>query len=276
MLVDLLEQGVMAGHPIWKPSEDRARPEKVLSTMMTQTEWQSHPLYCEVLRADNVRDHLTIDFGAATGNFVMIGILRSIPRFHERDREVMRLLMPHFTQAFANARIVDFHGLQIHESTDTGYYVHSVDYLARLVSIESDRAKRWRRFFGPNLTEEEMKIKQWVKATVTQFNSGYLNPTQPSLKIRTDNCFVAISMERASGGLGYRLLEKVQRFGDERHALSQRETEVLHWVREGKTNHEIAIILGLSLYTVKDHLKSIYRKLGVDNRTSAVRWHKAP
>ena len=52
--------------------------------------------------------------------------------------------------------------------------------------------------------------------------------------------------------------------------LSKREIQVLHWVKNGKTNQEIAKILDLSLPTVKNHLQSIMRKLNVNNRAQAV------
>lgn len=52
--------------------------------------------------------------------------------------------------------------------------------------------------------------------------------------------------------------------------LSLRESEVLHWVSKGKNNTDIAVIMGISLSTVKKHLEHIYNKLGVENRTSAV------
>ncbi len=53
-------------------------------------------------------------------------------------------------------------------------------------------------------------------------------------------------------------------------ALSARETEVLHWLRAGKRNEEIAQLLSLSPLTVKNHLQRIYKVLGVRNRTEAV------
>lgn len=52
--------------------------------------------------------------------------------------------------------------------------------------------------------------------------------------------------------------------------LGAREREVLHWMREGKTNAEIALILGLSFKTVKNQVQSILVKLRVNNRAQAV------
>lgn len=51
--------------------------------------------------------------------------------------------------------------------------------------------------------------------------------------------------------------------------LTQRQAEVLHWVAEGKTNTEIGTILGCSFFTVKNHLKEIFQRLGVHSRTAA-------
>ena len=51
--------------------------------------------------------------------------------------------------------------------------------------------------------------------------------------------------------------------------LTQRETEVLIWVARGKTNKDIADILGLSPRTVNKHLEHVYVKLGVETRTAA-------
>lgn len=52
--------------------------------------------------------------------------------------------------------------------------------------------------------------------------------------------------------------------------LSARELQVLEWVREGKTNHEIGQILNISPLTVKNHIQKILRKLDVTNRAQAV------
>lgn len=56
----------------------------------------------------------------------------------------------------------------------------------------------------------------------------------------------------------------------EESLLSDREVEVLAWVRDGKTNHEIGQILEISPLTVKNHIQRILRKLNVSNRAQAV------
>lgn len=57
---------------------------------------------------------------------------------------------------------------------------------------------------------------------------------------------------------------------DSGSTLSARETEILRLVVAGSSNKEIASGLDISSFTVANHLKNIYRKLGVKDRTQAV------
>lgn len=52
--------------------------------------------------------------------------------------------------------------------------------------------------------------------------------------------------------------------------LSAREAEIMDWVRKGKTNPEIGMILDISAFTVKNHMQRIFKKLDVLNRAQAV------
>jgi DNA-binding NarL/FixJ family response regulator len=55
--------------------------------------------------------------------------------------------------------------------------------------------------------------------------------------------------------------------------LSAREREVLAHAARGHTNTEIAQLLGVSENTVRFHLKNIYNKINVTNRTEAAGWY---
>jgi DNA-binding CsgD family transcriptional regulator len=59
--------------------------------------------------------------------------------------------------------------------------------------------------------------------------------------------------------------EKIADYG-----LTKRQVEVLQYVAMGRTNPEIAIILGISYRTVDKHLENIYRQIGVETRLAAV------
>jgi DNA-binding NarL/FixJ family response regulator len=51
--------------------------------------------------------------------------------------------------------------------------------------------------------------------------------------------------------------------------LTHRESEVLLWTAQGKSNADIGIILGMSEKTVKQHLGVVFQKMGVESRTAA-------
>lgn len=57
--------------------------------------------------------------------------------------------------------------------------------------------------------------------------------------------------------------------------LTQRENEVMQWVEAGKTDRDVAQLLGVSPGTVSKHLQRIYVKLGVENRTEAASAYRA-
>lgn len=60
--------------------------------------------------------------------------------------------------------------------------------------------------------------------------------------------------------------EKIVTFSD--YNLSERQLEIIDFVRKGLTNKEIATQLYISENTVKYHLKVIYTTLGIDSRNS--------
>jgi DNA-binding NarL/FixJ family response regulator len=51
--------------------------------------------------------------------------------------------------------------------------------------------------------------------------------------------------------------------------LTPRETEVLTWIAQGKTNYEIGVILSACTRTICKHVEHILSKLCVENRTAA-------
>ena len=51
--------------------------------------------------------------------------------------------------------------------------------------------------------------------------------------------------------------------------LTPREVEVLFWISQGKSNHDIGVILGAKTGTICKHVGHILSKLNVENRTSA-------
>jgi len=76
------------------------------------------------------------------------------------------------------------------------------------------------------------------------------------------------SIERETGDP--RTTSGVVNSGFSSASISEREEQVLCWVREGMSNQEIGVQLGISPLTVKNHVQKILRKLGATNRAQAV------
>ena len=55
-----------------------------------------------------------------------------------------------------------------------------------------------------------------------------------------------------------------------REGLTEREQTVLSWLKNGLSNKEIGLAMGISPRTVQKHLQRVYQHLGVRTRVEAV------
>lgn len=125
--------------------------------------------------------------------------------------------------------------------------------------ISQDAISPW-----STLTES---IKAWLLAVS-------VNSTNESLKITCFGSPFNITYERKQGDLHLlRLVQAKEQKSPEalkaKLPITKRESEVLYWVSYGKTSWEISQILAMSPRTVNKHLEQIFKKIEVDNRTSA-------
>jgi DNA-binding NarL/FixJ family response regulator len=57
-----------------------------------------------------------------------------------------------------------------------------------------------------------------------------------------------------------------------KEGITDRESEILALITQGKSNAEVATLTYLSPNTVKSYIRNTYRKIGVESRTQAVLW----
>lgn len=132
------------------------------------------------------------------------------------------------------------------------------------VAWRSPQATTWlQRAHGPH---DHATQRAWLTSAVQQGEAHVeLDPTHR-----------LVARHMGQGGLGEAMLlltlssrnsAALNRLRDV--ALTPRETEVLSWLAKGKTNRDIADILGMSHRTVNKHLEHVFEKLGVETRSAA-------
>ncbi len=223
-----------------------------------------------------------IAFGVTLRDDGMIGIglHRSGRDYTERDRRLLWELHSHIVQAYSNAQIIT------RMRAETAAYESAVNRDALLVCLAASCRINWATPRGyealstykllANRPTDRLnsKVENWVRMQSEQLSSP--------ARLPNPSCPLVIQSER--GTIHIRLIQKgTVRFllmTESKHfdaastfgslALSPRETEVLGWLIQGKSNTEIGNSLGISSRTVQKHLERIYSKLGVENRASVV------
>ncbi|HWE34381.1 MAG TPA: response regulator transcription factor [Solirubrobacteraceae bacterium] len=162
------------------------------------------------------------------------------------------------------------------------------DWVERCVSASSgDEAIELARRYRPHVALVDLFIGEESGAEICE----RLRAAEPSVRVLLFSGAGEISppAARAAGASGFaykdwparKIASAVRAVGlgqsvFEHHVqtgalgLSERERSVLELMASGSTNPEIAAQLHLSKHTVKEHTSSLYRKLGVRNRTEAV------
>ncbi len=129
-------------------------------------------------------------------------------------------------------------------------------------------------FARANLSEEQ------INDNITpQIQAWLQHKPQANQKLNLRGLDYPLAVVLIDQGVGEDTLLKLQEMesvsGDsiirDKLSLTQRESEVLYWISNGKTNREIGLILEMSPRTVNKHLEHIFEKLGVRNRTAAAR-----
>ena len=116
-------------------------------------------------------------------------------------------------------------------------------------------------------------LERWIKQqSLARPNKGAAFRSSTAIKRNGEELVVRLVTDKREGIQLVRLEKQRRAFSAgslERLGLSRRETEVLRWLAQGKTNAGIGAGLGLSRFTVRKHLEHIYQKLGVQTRTAA-------
>jgi len=119
--------------------------------------------------------------------------------------------------------------------------------------------------------EDEAHVTEAIQAGA----NGYLSKMLPASElVHALKTFTADGVMIPQPLMG-KLIQGLRQMGQPGYenapdALTATEIKVMSLLGKGKSNKEIAVSLGCSVKTVKNHLNSIFQKLAVNNRTEAV------
>lgn len=260
-LPEAIAEGVLSAHPFWNHVLDPAMPLKIISDMLSARQWLNHPFYRELLAEDGVLDHMNIEIGESPRSFTTVGVMRSSRGYSEVDRATLLLLKPHIAQAFRNARVAEMCSLSGVDGDEGRGSMLRVTAVGELEDVPLKSG-------GGHPVPPP--VRKWVHKQVAWLNRGVVDQAIEPFIWEQGHRRMSFRLQRQWGRPGYLLSFCLIR-EKATPRLTQREKEVMRWLAEGKSAPEIAIILGLSAHTVKDYIKQIYHKLGVENRMSAVR-----
>ncbi|MBK4346237.1 response regulator transcription factor [Lacisediminihabitans changchengi] len=111
-----------------------------------------------------------------------------------------------------------------------------------------------------------------VDSALEQGVHGYLSKTLPArdlvAALETVHAGEQVVSEPPRAGTSTRALD----WPGKSEGLSDRESEILALITQGKSNADVASLTYLSPNTVKSYIRNIYRKIGASSRTRAVLW----
>jgi len=253
-----------------------------ITDFVTQRQFRRTDLFNELYHPLRIPYNMGASLALKRHCLVAIGLNRGGRDFAPDELALLEILRPHVVQAFGNAETVTKMREELSSRTqameDMDRAVLSLTPQGR-IQWATPRASRLLTDYGL----QGKRQSDWLPATLREWVNQQLAPLgSPSELPAPLNPLViarngrTLTMRVVQNG-GQRLL-----FLDETYTefpmaalaslgLSGRETEILGWVAQGKTNPEIGVILGISPRTVQKHLEHVYGRLGVENRHAAMR-----
>ncbi len=215
-----------------------------------------------------------IPCGAGTVRGFMLN--RAKPGFSRRDTEIFDLLRPHIASA---STIAD--QWQRWDQAASGSRRRAsimLDARGRVTLRSPGAASLLISHTGPFSGVLPQQVEDWARRELRHYSHPELwAAPREALRLEGEDSALMLRLASAPEGDCHIILIEERAptppYPEVTHRLSPREREVLDWIASGKSNDEVARILGVSVHTVKNHVKHILAALGVDNRTSAAAMH---
>lgn len=257
--------GTAASHPLIYQTGGAVM---AISDVLSRQEWNRRAMYQAAAGYLKMEDSLGTDLPLDEESTLSVCVIREERGYAEAERTFFQLLLPHFRTAWR------MHGKQ--RAGEGALRILGLNELADgPVALRKQVAECLDAGSSQPPGQDEIKLAEELAQSIRQMRAGGGARRHPGLsKIhrlqgRHGSCAVVLIPPTTDqpGSLVIRHDEG----GQHLLILTPREREVGRWLCEGKTNEEIAIILGIRPGTVKRHVENVYAKLNVPNRTAAAR-----
>lgn len=276
-------QRYMFDHPLWVYAAGSHLNQAIAwGGRFSAAEWAGSDLYHQYFVPLGVRYQLCVVPSRGESRLIGLGLNRSHRSFCGTERTLLEMLSPHVGLAWKNVNILA--SLQqpapvpeaLPSSIGTGAIL--VDSERGMIRTMSSSASRLlRSYFGTDAGGSGRlpdDVFRWLKTQEERLCAGCDYSDSPLVKRGVEGRLTVRMGQRLPSEVTLILEEQVDpplRRPTTELKMTAREFEILHWLQEGKRNREIAVILGISARTVGKHLENLFAKLGVENRTGAVR-----
>ncbi|MEW5724339.1 MAG: helix-turn-helix transcriptional regulator [Thermodesulfobacteriota bacterium] len=250
------------------PALQRRRRATLVREVMPQKELEKTEFFNDFLMKDGL--HHGINVYAYDGDLnigdLRIWRTRRRPEFGRREKALLEFIKPHFRNALRNAvamrRTRRQAGIlsQIWEQTQMASFLF--DPAGRLIHANQAAGRLKETLPVPLFSSFMEHVHSMARNDLSGADWGpfFLSV----LKVEDPTHGTRLTAVQA---YNYRASKLDPAWLSARHGLTKREAQVCLLTAKGLTDNEIARTLGISFYTVRAHLKNIFFKLQVTNRT---------
>jgi DNA-binding CsgD family transcriptional regulator len=268
-------------HPFIPDMFGKGRRDAMKTTdFLSPAQFRRTSIYNEFYRLFPIQFQLSIALSPEDDSVITCTTNRSASDFTEGERLMFNLLAPHLTNNIRNARrfkdllLADAHLNSAIEAKSSAVVTVGPD---REVVYTSRSA--WpliEKYFGKKASGTDRlpeRLLAWICARDSSRDVEQLETEGMSYACnRADSELKITLIPNGNANETILILEEIRKLSPLNLidlGMTKRQTEVLFWMSQGKTDNDIAFLLGISPRTVHKHTESIYVKLGVETRTAA-------
>lgn len=248
---------------------------RFISDFLTAEEWRTNKFRL-ASASMGVGDTLTFSLTDTKPFWIFLALSRPQRDFTPRDRAMAGLLRTHFSAAYANALAYtqsQAKAMVFDQMIDSSLYgLILLDQSNQILHISPAANDLMRRYF-PLQDGWQVQLPAPLQNWIKELDVSSSVTLSPLILVHDEKRLVIRASLLEKNRRTLLLRETAPTSGPDRLeslGLSKREAEVLYWIAEGKGNSEVAVILGVSKRTIEKHLESVYKKLHVENRMSAM------